>query len=204
MKDQRIGLRLGMVGVLILAFPACSSMNVMSTTDGTGQAASTDRAKGGQGSGSGRSPLTGFSKGPVEESVGGSGPLMLSKADQGGPNARGTAARRSLGDIYFAYDQWQLSEEGMKNLADSAAFLKDHPRAKVMIEGHCDERGTGEYNLALGEKRAREARHYLADLGIRNSVAITSFGKERPICTEQDESCYWKNRRAHLVVEGDQ
>jgi peptidoglycan-associated lipoprotein len=161
---------------------------------------------GGDAGSSGREPLTGFSRGPVDESVGGTGPLMLSKADSGSPGSRKMRepARRGLADIYFALDQWELSEEGRKNLAESADFLREHPRMKVLIEGHCDERGTIEYNLALGEKRAREARQYLADLGVKNVLGVTSFGKERPVCEEADESCYWRNRRARVAVDDEQ
>ena len=74
-------------------------------------------------------------------------------------------------------------------------------KVKLLIEGHCDERGSREYNLVLGEKRAKETERFLLGLGIQNHVAVTSYGKERPVCTEHDESCYWKNRRAHLVLE---
>jgi peptidoglycan-associated lipoprotein len=225
MKDRILtqAFRTVMVGSLIVTFTACSKMNVMSTTDGTDreQVGSTDQAKGGPGSGgnSGRSPgrekrgggagsepLTGFSKGPAEESVSGTGPLMLSKADPGSPGSRKMRepARRGLADIYFALDQWELTEEGRKNLAESADFLREHPRMKVLIEGHCDERGTIEYNLALGEKRAREARQYLADLGVKNVLGVTSFGKERPVFEEPDESCYWRNRRARVAIDDEQ
>ena len=107
----------------------------------------------------------------------------------------------TLLDIYFAFDRWGLSDEGKKNLSESAVFLRKHPTAKLVIEGHCDDRGSREYNLALGEKRAKETRTYLSDLGIRNPVTVTSYGKERPSCDKQDESCYSKNRRAHLLME---
>jgi peptidoglycan-associated lipoprotein len=217
MKDKlmRQGFRMVMVGSLVLMLAGCSSMNVFSTTDGTelgsqgkgGRGDSGRLGKGGDSGGlTGREPLTGFSKGPADESVGKSAPLMLSKADQETSAARRMREgnRKGLADIYFAFDQSDLTEEGKKNLEESAAFLKDHPRAKVMIEGHCDERGTIEYNLALGEKRAREARQYLADLGVKNFLVITSFGKERQVCEEHDESCYWRNRRAHLSFEAGQ
>jgi peptidoglycan-associated lipoprotein len=153
-------------------------------------------------------PLTGFTPGSSRESGVGTGPRMLSKADAQALESQEARrlreeGRKSLADIYFAYDRWGLSEEGKKNLSKSAGFLKKNPQAKLIIEGHCDERGSGEYNLALGEKRAKEALQYLSDLGIHNIVAVTSYGKERPSCKEQDEACYSKNRRAHLLVETD-
>ena len=157
---------------------------------------------GGESSGSGSEPLRGFGKTPGEESVK-TPPMVVAKADQAEIDARKAreAAKRELVDIYFAFDKWALSSEGKKNLAESAEFLKQNHSVKLLIEGHCDERGSREYNLVLGEKRAKETQRYLMDLGIKNPVSINSFGKERPVCTEPDESCYWKNRRAHLVVE---
>lgn len=159
----------------------------------------------GGGLGSGGGPLQGFGKSPAEERVGSSS-TMVAKADQAEIDARKAreareAALRDLKDVYFAYDRWALSKEGQKNLAESAEFLRQSPASRLVIEGHCDERGSREYNLVLGEKRAKEVRRYLADLGIKNPVSINSYGKERPVCSEHDESCYWKNRRAHLAVE---
>ena len=130
-------------------------------------------------------------------------PMMIAKGepqDLEGRKAR-EENRRALADIYFAFDKWVLSNEGKKNLAESAEFLKQNPGTKLFIEGYCDERGSREYNLVLGEKRAKETRRYLADLGIQNPVSVTSFGKERQVCTDRNESCYWKNRRAHLLVD---
>ena len=200
MKTQ--GMWIVMSGLVFLIITGCSSKNVTSTSDGTELSSSDGRnsPRGG--------PLSGFSKKPGDESVAGTAPFMLSKADQSGKDSREARktredSRKQLVDIYFAYDRWGLSDEGKKNLSESAGFLKGHPKAKLLIEGHCDERGSAEYNLALGEKRAKEARQYLSDLGIQNPVAVTSYGKERPSCKEQDESCYSKNRRAHLLIEAD-
>jgi peptidoglycan-associated lipoprotein len=163
-------------------------------------------AGGGSGPGAGLAPgggpLTPFSKSPSEERVGPSS-TMVAKADQAEIDARKAreAALQALKDVYFAYDKWALSQEGQKNLAESADFLRQNPASRLVIEGHCDERGSREYNLVLGEKRAKEVRRYLADLGIKNAVSINSYGKERPVCSEHEESCYWKNRRAHLAVD---
>ncbi|TLY24691.1 MAG: peptidoglycan-associated lipoprotein [Nitrospirae bacterium] len=147
-------------------------------------------------------PLQGFSKTPSEEVVQ-APPTVTAKADQGEIALRQAreALKRARGDVYFEFDRWALTNEGKKNLAESAAALKQNPSVKILVEGHCDERGTIEYNLVLGEKRAQETRRYLQTLGVTNPVGVTSYGKERPVCTEHDESCYWKNRRAHLAVE---
>jgi peptidoglycan-associated lipoprotein len=151
----------------------------------------------------GTGPLQGFSKAPGDERLGESSPLMIAKAAPDEVDSRKAREdrRRELADIYFAFDRWVLSSEGKKNLSESAAVLKQNPDAKLVIEGYCDERGSREYNLVLGEKRAKETRKFLADLGIQNPVSVTSYGKERQVCAERDESCYWKNRRAHLVIE---
>ena len=148
-------------------------------------------------------PLQGFSKTPSEEVVQAPSPTVTAKADQGEIAQRQAreALKRAHGDVYFEFDRWALTNEGKKNLAESAAALKQNPSVKILVEGHCDERGTIEYNLVLGEKRAQETRRYLKTLGVTNPVGVTSYGKERPVCTEHDESCYWKNRRAHLAVE---
>ena len=150
----------------------------------------------------GGGPLQGLSKSPQDEGVK-PPPMMVAKADQAEIDARRAreAAQKQLADIYFAFDKWALTAEGKKNLIQSADALKQVSNVKLLIEGHCDERGSREYNLVLGEKRAKETERFLLGLGIRNPVAVTSFGKERPVCTEHEESCYWKNRRAHLVLE---
>ena len=198
---------IAMGGLVFLMVTGCSSKNVKSTSET--ELSSSDGASGpGGGNALRGGPLTGFGKKPADESIAGTAPRMLSKADQQGMDSREARktredSRKQLLDIYFAFDRWGLSEEGKKNLSESAAFLREHPKAKLFIEGHCDERGSVEYNLALGEKRAKEARQYLSDLGIHNAVAVTSYGKERPTCKEHDEACFSKNRRAHLLIEAD-
>jgi peptidoglycan-associated lipoprotein len=108
-----------------------------------------------------------------------------------------------LGDVYYAYDSSDLSEEARQRLAANARFFKDHPAFEALIEGHCDERGTPEYNLALGERRASSARGYLASLGVDGSRLRTiTYGEERPVCTENEEACWSQNRRAHFLVSG--
>jgi len=102
-------------------------------------------------------------------------------------------------DIYFNFDEFTISVEGKNLLASKAEFLKTRPELKVVIEGHCDDRGTTEYNLALGEKRAGEVRKYLITLGIDgNRLSVISYGKEKPAVQGQNEAAWAKNRRAHL------
>lgn len=111
-----------------------------------------------------------------------------------------TPARRELAEMHFAFDKWQLSDEDKKTLAEHAAYLKENPTLAITIEGHADERGSAEYNRSLGEKRAEEVRRFLADAGVKNTLTVTSYGKDRPVCTEPNETCFARNRRGHLSV----
>ncbi len=106
-------------------------------------------------------------------------------------------------DIYFNYDEASLSDEAREKLSRNADLLRGQPQFTLTIEGHCDERGTNEYNLALGERRAYAARDYLSSLGVSGDRMRTiSYGEERPVCTESEESCWAQNRRAHMVITG--
>lgn len=103
-------------------------------------------------------------------------------------------------DIFFDFDQAMIRDDSKKTLADNVLWLKTNPAAKVTIEGHCDERGSSEYNLALGERRARVTRDFLVAAGIEaNRVNTISFGKERPFVLGHDESAWKWNRRAHFT-----
>jgi peptidoglycan-associated lipoprotein len=111
------------------------------------------------------------------------------------------AMEAGLKDVFFAYDEWTLSESGREALNYNAKWLKAHPGAVLKVEGHCDERGTTDYNMVLGDKRSKSARMYLTELGINpKQVGVVSYGKERPFCTEHDESCYQQNRRGHVLL----
>lgn len=105
-------------------------------------------------------------------------------------------------DVYFEYDSSELRPEARTVLKEKAAWLKENYSSSVSIEGHCDERGTTEYNLALGERRANAAKTYLINLGISASRLNTiSYGEEKPVDSGKNESAYQKNRRAHFVIE---
>jgi peptidoglycan-associated lipoprotein len=103
----------------------------------------------------------------------------------------------SIGDrVFFGFDQYDLSPEAQATLNRQAGFLQDFPAAAVTIQGHADERGTREYNLALGERRADSVRNYLIALGVQpERISVVSFGKERPECAEAAEACWAQNRR---------
>ena len=109
-------------------------------------------------------------------------------------------------DIYFGYDKHNLTPEAESTLQSDAKtlreILKDYPNYKLTIEGFCDERGSDEYNIALGDERAKNAEEFLERLGLPSSQLRTvSYGKERPVCTEHTESCWQRNRRAHITQE---
>jgi peptidoglycan-associated lipoprotein len=112
-------------------------------------------------------------------------------------------------DAYFDYDQHTLRPDAIKALASDSTelrdILKDYPDYKLTIEGHCDERGSAQYNMALGEARAESAKNYLVQVGIpTQQLGVVSYGKEKPICQEQDEACWQKNRRIHIVAMAQQ
>lgn len=119
----------------------------------------------------------------------------------GGGMAGGPGRGSELQDIYFDYDRFTVRTDGVQAMEQNARWLRAHKGQNLLIEGHCDERGTQAYNLVLGEKRARSAKRYLEDLGIAASqLQITSYGENKPVCKEQTESCYQRNRRAHFVA----
>ncbi|MFI5179885.1 MAG: peptidoglycan-associated lipoprotein Pal, partial [Thermoanaerobaculia bacterium] len=102
---------------------------------------------------------------------------------------------------YFDYDAAEIRPDAREVLGTDAEFLRKWPTIKVTIEGYCDERGTRQYNMALGQRRAAAARDYLVSLGIdTRRLQIISYGKERPFCTERNEGCWQKNRLANFVV----
>ena len=106
-----------------------------------------------------------------------------------------------LTDVFFDFDQFTLRNDARSALESNAKWLKSASVKSVLIEGHCDERGTEAYNLVLGEKRAKSAKRYLEDLGVAASrLKVVSYGKTRPFCKERDEVCYQQNRRAHFVI----
>ena len=115
---------------------------------------------------------------------------------------RGEAAGSGpLKDIGFNFDSADLSETARATLKANAEWLKANPSARVQIEGHCDERGTAEYNMALGAKRAQAAMDYLSTLGVAaNRLSTISYGEEIPVCKEHNEDCWVKNRRARFVT----
>ena len=112
------------------------------------------------------------------------------------------AMEAGLQDVFYGYDRYNVSDnDGVASLTVNAGWLKENPKALLKISGHCDERGTHDYNLVLGEKRAKAARSFLIDMGVSaKQVAIVSYGKDRPFCADHDEVCYQQNRRGHMLL----
>jgi peptidoglycan-associated lipoprotein len=109
--------------------------------------------------------------------------------------------RTNVRDAYFDYDKSDIRPDGRDALARTAEFLRAHPQIRVVIEGHCDERGSTEYNLGLGERRAQAVRQFLISLGVSaDRMDTVSMGKERPFCTQSNEDCWQQNRRGHFVM----
>ncbi len=132
----------------------------------------------------------------------------------GGSSGSGSVNRESIaaisealvdvGDrVYFGYDQYDLSSQARTTLEQQAALLRKHPATDIIIQGHCDERGTREHNLALGERRANSAKDYLVALGVSPArIQTVSYGEERPAAVGSSESVFAQNRRAVTVLRG--
>ena len=126
---------------------------------------------------------------------------QVSKIETSNESSRYKEESGLFKDIYFDFDKYEVQSDAKPVLQAIASWLLKHPSAKILVEGHCDERGTNEYNLALGDRRAKAVRDYLAALGVSsNKVETISYGEEKPVCTEKSEGCWAKNRRAHFVV----
>ncbi len=144
------------------------------------------------------------SRAPFESpSSGGMSSPPSSRGEMAAAAPSGMAAGDAgLGDIFFDFDQYTIRRDAQPVLEANAPLLKKLAAKSVVIEGHCDERGTEAYNLVLGEKRARSTKRYLEDLGVPGArLKITSFGEMRPFCKDRTEDCYQLNRRAHFVVK---
>ena len=110
-------------------------------------------------------------------------------------------AKKPLADVFFDLDRSDLTEADRAALQKDSEWLKKWPSTKITVEGHCDSRGTTEYNLALGERRAQAAKDYLASFGVGTDRVLTvSKGKEAPFCMEENEGCWSQNRRGHFVI----
>jgi peptidoglycan-associated lipoprotein len=156
---------------------------------------------------SGSAPAPGGSKGG---SMDGGRAVGSAAGDRSGSNAQGAArpnpkeftAKTDLRDVRFEFDSYQIRGEDTQVLDQNADMMKANPGWMVLIEGHADQRGTTDYNIALSERRARASMNYLVSRGVRaNRISVISYGKEHPICVEASEDCWSQNRRAHFAVK---
>jgi peptidoglycan-associated lipoprotein len=162
--------------------------------------------------GAASSTSAGPTAGPAPTSPGSSGaqlqpgttatPAPTSPTEGARPAAKDFVAVPELRDVFFDFDKYDIRPPDAKTLDANASWLKSNGNMLVLIEGHCDERGTNEYNLALGERRAKAAMNYLVSQGVQASrITIISYGEERPVCSDKNEACWAKNRRAHFLVK---
>jgi peptidoglycan-associated lipoprotein len=194
---KRVALALFLAAVVAMG---CSKKQTVKS-DGAGGAASGTAAAAPAGSGAGE-----VKEGPVKDSKAGAAaetPVMTAKAAEAAAGVAVTEEKASrFADVRFDFDKAILLDDGKKTSQEVAGFMKKNPQTKVLIEGHCDERGTAEYNLALGERRAAAVKTYLASLGVsKGALSTVSFGKERPLDSGHSEDAWAKNRRAHFVLK---
>lgn len=170
-----------LLGVAIFYFAGCSSTKPAPNPEETARAQKSEGSN------------TGLAKAPLGQSS--------MEQHQRGAKV-GTPSGSPLKDVYFDFDRYDLREDARATLKANGEWLKQNPSATVQIEGHCDERGTVEYNLALGAKRAQAAKDYLTTLGIAaQRLSTISYGEELPVCTEHNEDCWQKNRHDRFVIK---
>ena len=150
--------------------------------------------------------LVGCPKGPAAMRAASPETSGLAAAAPGGPMRPPApsefVAAPELKDIHFDFDKYDIRPGDAKILDENAKWMKANTNTLILIEGHCDERGTNEYNLALGERRAKATMNYLVSQGIAATrITVISYGEERPLCAEKNEACWTQNRRAHFLVK---
>ncbi|PYM92170.1 MAG: peptidoglycan-associated lipoprotein Pal [Candidatus Rokuibacteriota bacterium] len=178
---------IALVSLLTVA-PILAGCAAMSSSDGSAQKA------GGSTDGSG------LAAGAADGGRGGSSSQMYGNPAR--PNPKEFTRVGDLKDIHFDFDRYDIRPEDAQLLEANAETLKANPSWALLIEGHTDQRGTTEYNMALADRRARASMHYLVSLGVRSTrIAVISYGKERPTCATPSEDCWSQNRRAHFLVK---
>jgi peptidoglycan-associated lipoprotein len=178
--------------VVLLGVSGCAKLAAWSESSDGGSASSSAGAGG----------TDGGAGGPGGSSAGGRGGSTYgNESGAQRPAVSAYSAMPDLKDIHFEFDRADILPEAAKILEVNAGWLKANPRYLVLIEGHTDERGTNEYNLALGERRARASRNFLVSQGVpARRISVISYGEERPTCRQPAEDCWTQNRRAHFGV----
>jgi len=218
MKSERVGLSISAVlmcvAVVVMA-PGCAGKRVASTT-GDQSVSTKDKAIGEENVQEDQLASAQGTDSPSQRSTRGGTqtPLASESGSQlgrdGGVQTQGSTFSSDessrtgigLGDIYFDFDQYSIRKDAASVPDGNGKWVRTAAGKSVIIEGHCDERGTLAYNLVLGEKRAKAAKHYLENLGVSASrIQTTSYGEVRPFCKEHNEGCWEQNRRVHFVVQ---
>ena len=172
----------------VLLAAGCSKKQTVKSDTGPAPAASAPAPGGG--------PKDSIQEAPVTEA-----PVAVARAAEAGVAVTEEKPSR-FADVLFDFDKADLTEEGKQICQGVAEYMRKTPKAKLLVEGHCDERGTAEYNLVLGERRATAVRNYLMSLGVpKGALSTVSFGKERPVDPGHTEGAWAKNRRAHFVLK---
>lgn len=128
-------------------------------------------------------------------------PSQFGQRGQYGDGSYGQGTQVELQDVFFEFNSWRISHDGRQALAHDAEWLDENQAGSITVEGHCDQRGTRDYNVVLGKKRAQAVQTYLVDLGVEShKIQVISYGKERPFCFGNNEQCYQLNRRGHLQL----
>jgi peptidoglycan-associated lipoprotein len=188
----RQGYRVVVISLLVFGLGATGCASRAATTDSSGRADSS--APSPSGSGTAGTAQGGWR--PTSEEAARSGPTGAQR-----PSPIDFVVTPDLKDIYFDFDRADIRPDAAETLDANAGWLKANPAYLVLIEGHTDERGTNEYNLALGDRRARAARNYLVSHGVpATRITMISYGEERAVCSAVTESCWSQNRRAHFGV----
>lgn len=185
--------------ILLAVMPSCSKKKIYSEP-GSGMGTGGARGQGTYGGAGTGSRTGGFDEQGLQGSAGGAGGAGITGA---GASAYGAATRSSLvsEDVFFEYDSSALLPEARDLLRKKAEFLLANPQISIIIEGHTDERGTIEYNIALGERRAESVQAFLLGLGVKPSrMSTVSYGKEKPIDPGHNEAAWAKNRRVHIEI----
>jgi peptidoglycan-associated lipoprotein len=177
----QVVLMLLLTSALVLA--GCAKMSMTSDASAPGVSGSMD---GGRAADGGRAPAMGQMPGSAAAR----------------PNPKDFVATPVLQDIHFDFDRYEIRPDDVRVLDANAESLKSNPSWRVLIEGHADQRGTTEYNIVLGDRRARASMNYLVAQGIRPTrISIISYGEAKPVCDQSSESCWSENRRAHFLVK---
>ncbi|MDE2880602.1 MAG: peptidoglycan-associated lipoprotein Pal [Acidobacteriota bacterium] len=205
LDSRLLSTRLALLAVLPLAGFACSSVNRTPATGSDPTAGPMAPPEASEAASEPESnPEPSNSSGLTEDEILAIPPEVGSETDLldiGAKSLEELNTEGHLKDVQFEYDSAQLSAAMRTTLEENAAWLSRYPSVSILVEGHCDERGTVEYNLALGEERARAVRDYLRDLGVGSGrMRIISYGKEFPLDPGHNEAAWRRNRRAHLEI----